>query len=66
MSFEDMDRIIEVSNLWLEISYAGNYGATIHVAKRALEKGQLDRVVLGTDTPAGTGVTREGCCAPWP
>ena len=60
MSFEDMDRIIEVSNLWLEISYAGNYGATIHVAKRALEKGQLDRVVLGTDTPAGTGVTPRG------
>jgi len=60
MSFEDMDRIIEESDLWLEISYAGNYGATIHVAKRALEKGQLDRVVLGTDTPGGTGVTPRG------
>jgi enamidase len=60
MAFEDMDRIVEESDLWLEISYAGNYGATIHVAKRAEEEGKLHRVVLGTDTPAGTGVTPRG------
>jgi enamidase len=60
MSVKDMDRIIEESNLWLEISYAGNYGAAAHVAGRALERGELDRVVLGTDTPAGTGVTPRG------
>lgn len=60
MSIKDMDRIIEESDLWLEISYAGNYGAAIHVAKRALEKSELNRIVLGTDTPAGTGVTPRG------
>lgn len=60
MSLGEMDRIIEESDLWLEISYAGNYRASIHVAKRALEKGRLHRVVLGTDTPAGTGVTPRG------
>ena len=60
MSFRDMDRIIEESNLWLEISYAGNYGASVHIAKRALERRELDRVCLGTDTPAGTGVTPRG------
>ena len=60
MSVKDMDRIIEESNLWLEISYAGNYGAAAHVARRALERGELERVVLGTDTPAGTGVTPRG------
>lgn len=60
MSVKDMDRIIEESNLWLEISYAGNYGAAAHVAGRALQRGELDRVVLGTDTPAGTGVTPRG------
>lgn len=60
MSFKDMERIVEETDFWLEISYAGNYGAAIHVVKRALEKGKLDRVVLGTDTPAGTGVTPRG------
>ena len=60
MSVKDMDRIIEESNLWLEISYAGNYGAAAHVARRALERGELERVVLGTDTPSGTGVTPRG------
>ena len=60
MSFRDMDRIIEESNLWLELCYAGNYAATIHVARRALERGELDRIVLGTDTPAGTGITPRG------
>jgi len=60
MSFEDMDRIIEESNFWLEISYAGNYRAALHVAGRSLEKGELNRVVLGTDTPGGTGITPRG------
>jgi enamidase len=60
MSLKDMDTIIEESDLWLEISYAGNYGAAVHVATRALQKGELNRIVLGTDTPAGTGVTPRG------
>jgi len=60
MSFNDMDRIIDESDLWLEISYAGNYGAAVHVAKRVWERGELDRVCLGSDTPAGTGVAPRG------
>ncbi len=60
MSLKDMDRIIAESDFWLEISYAGNYRAAAHVAGKALEKGELNRVVLGTDTPAGTGVTPRG------
>jgi enamidase len=60
MSLSDMDRIIEESDLWLEVSYAGNYGASVHVVKKAMEEKKLDRLVLGTDTPAGTGVTPRG------
>ncbi len=60
MSFEDMDRVIVESDFWLEISYAGNYRAAAHVAGRALQNGELNRVILGTDTPAGTGVTPRG------
>jgi enamidase len=60
MSFGDMDRIIEESDLRLEIAYAGNFGAAIHVARKALERKELDRIVLGTDTPSGTGVAPRG------
>jgi enamidase len=60
MSFSDMDRIIEESDLWLEISYAGNYAAAVHVIRKAMDERKLNRVVLGTDTPAGTGVAPRG------
>lgn len=60
MSSKDMDRIISESDFWLEISYAGNCRAAVHVAARALERGDLNRVVLGTDTPSGTGVAPRG------
>ena len=60
MSMSDMDRIIEESDLCLEISYAGNFGAAIHVVTKATERGQTDRLVLGTDTPSGTGVCPRG------
>lgn len=60
MSFSDMDRLIEESDLWLEISYAGNYAAALHVIRKAADEGKLNRVVLGTDTPAGTGVAPRG------
>jgi len=60
MSLSDMDRIIEESELWLEISYAGNCAAAVHVVRKAMKEGRLNRVVLGTDTPAGTGVTPRG------
>lgn len=60
MSFSDMDRLIEESDLWLEVSYAGNYAAALHVIRKAADEGKLNRVVLGTDTPAGTGVAPRG------
>ena len=60
MSFSDMDRLIEESDLWLEISYAGNYAAAVHVIRKAADEEKLNRITLGTDTPAGTGVAPRG------
>jgi len=60
MSFADMDRLIGDSDLWLEISYAGNYAAALHVISKVAQEKRLDRIVLGTDTPAGTGVAPRG------
>ncbi len=40
----------------IEIVHNGNEMAGLHAAKVAAELNQLDRVILGTDSPAGSGV----------
>ena len=40
----------------LELVHNGNERAALYVLRTAMELGQLDRVILGTDGPAGSGV----------
>jgi enamidase len=40
----------------LEIVHNGNERAALYTLRTAKEMGQLDRVILGTDAPAGSGV----------
>jgi len=40
----------------LELVHNGNERAALYTLRTALELGQLDRVILGTDGPAGSGV----------
>ena len=40
----------------LEIVHNGNERAALHTLRTAKEMGQLDRLLLGTDAPAGSGV----------
>ena len=40
----------------LQLVQAGNLRSALHLLRCAAEAGQLDRVILGTDTPSGTGV----------
>ncbi len=40
----------------LEIVHNGNERAALHALRTAKEMGQLDRILLGTDAPAGSGV----------
>jgi enamidase len=60
MSDEDLDRVIDTSSFALEICSSGNYRSTERAVRRMAQKGQLGRLVLGTDTPGGTGVIPRG------
>jgi enamidase len=56
-STKDVERVVAESDAWLEVAYCGNARMAIKVMEMALKYGQLHRVVLGSDTPSGTGVT---------
>jgi enamidase len=60
MSDRDLDRVVDETDFALEICSSGNYGATLRAVKRLKETGQLHRLVMGTDTPGGTGVIPRG------
>jgi len=56
-SAADVERVVAESKAYLEIAYCGNAGMALKVMEWALRHGQLHRVILGSDTPSGTGVT---------
>jgi enamidase len=60
MPYSDMERIVDESDFVLEVCYCGNLAATVKLIEMLVAKGKLDRVILGTDTPSGTGVTPRG------
>jgi enamidase len=51
-----VDRIIDESGMALQLVQAGNLRSAIRILKRALAAGQFGRIVIGSDTPTGTGV----------
>lgn len=53
----DVKRIVEEGDCFLEVAYCGNAGLAVRTVERAAETGCLERVILGSDTPSGTGVT---------
>ena len=52
----DLERLVDGSEMALQIVQAGNLRSALHLLGLARERGRLDRVILGTDTPSGTGV----------
>ena len=54
---EDIERIVAESDCYLELAYCGNAGLAVKTTEWALQSGQLQRMVMGSDTPSGTGVT---------
>jgi enamidase len=52
----DLERLVDGSGMALQIVQAGNLRSALHLLGLARERGRLDRVILGTDTPSGTGV----------
>ena len=53
---EEVDKLINETELSLEVIQCGNFRILKHVAESLAEKGQLNRVLMGTDAPSGTGV----------
>lgn len=53
----DMERVLHESECYLEVAYCGNAALAVRLVESAARQGQLHRVILGSDTPSGTGVT---------
>lgn len=60
MSDDDLDRLIDETDFALEICSSGNYRSTLRAVARLKDRGRLDRLTVGTDTPGGTGVIPRG------
>jgi enamidase len=56
LPFDELTRIAEESDRALEIVHNGNLRAGLHVLELAKKRGELARIILGTDGPAGSGV----------
>ncbi len=50
------DRLIEESDVALQICTAGNLRTALLCARQAIAKDQFDRVLIATDTPTGSGI----------
>ncbi|MDR1796320.1 MAG: amidohydrolase family protein [Clostridiales Family XIII bacterium] len=53
---EEADKLIDGTDLTLEIVQCGNNKVMLHVASRLKEKGALGRLIVGNDSPSGTGI----------
>jgi enamidase len=55
MSDRDIDRVIAEPEIALQICQAGNLRSAIRIAEGLAAAGQLERLLIATDTPTGTG-----------
>ncbi len=60
MPEEDMIRIANETECFMEICTSGNYRLALSLARVVKAKGLHQRVLLGTDTPGGTGIVPRG------
>lgn len=60
MPEEDMLRIANETDCFMEICTSGNYRLALSLARAVRANGRYDRVLIGTDTPGGTGVVPRG------
>lgn len=52
----EVDMLVRETGLVLQLVQAGNLRSTVRIARLAREVGALGRLVIGSDTPTGTGV----------
>ena len=53
----DLDAAVDEMPGYLELSYSGNHRALLRVAERARDRGEVHRLLAGSDTPTGIGIT---------
>lgn len=51
-----VDVIIEQTEMALQLVQAGNLKSSVRILRKAYEEGRFHRIVIGSDTPTGTGV----------
>ncbi|OCB14542.1 amidohydrolase [Mycolicibacterium porcinum] len=56
LSESGVDRIMDETEMALQLVQAGNLRSSVRILRRALESGNFHRIVIGSDTPTGTGV----------
>lgn len=57
MPLEEMETVVNETTAYLEIATSGSFRRTIELMDMVHRRGAHARVILGTDTPSGTGVT---------
>ena len=60
MPEQDMIRIANETECFMEICTSGNYRLALSLARAVKVNGRYDRVLIGTDTPGGTGIVPRG------
>ena len=60
MAEEDMARIANETQCFMEICTSGNYRLALSLARLVKAKNLHHRVLIGTDTPGGTGIVPRG------
>lgn len=53
---EGVDKIIEQTTMALQLVQAGNLRSSVRIVRKCVDEGRFDRIVIGSDTPTGTGV----------
>jgi enamidase len=56
MPDRDFPRLVNESSIALQVCTAGNLRTTLYTADLLAEAGQLERLLIATDTPTGSGV----------
>ncbi|HEX6988807.1 MAG TPA: amidohydrolase [Bacillota bacterium] len=56
MSDDDVQAVIEQSDMYLQVVQAGNLRSALDIARRLAEAGRLERLLIASDTPTGTGM----------
>src|SRR5689334_5975839 len=60
MTEADMLRIVAETNHFVEVCSSGNYRMALVLARAVRQRNVLQRVLIGTDTPGGTGIIPRG------